>query len=154
MKPMSILLNSSWEETLTKKIKSSDYYFLVFLLPSIELNVTHEMSFEHVTIDLTELNSSYIGSLTYSTDSLTAELDGWREDYCLVGDIYSYEMTWPFVHAEVWYTLNYSKTLGLTLGLGIPLLLLWIVSVLMCIFGWRKCHGTNVVSKPHTNSNA
>ena len=118
---------------ITKEIQNSDYYYLVFLLPSKPLNVSCEIHKEIVSIDVKALNTSYIGFVWYKDDSVSINLPHWRETYCLLGDVQSYEVMRPFVHTEVRLSLNYSKTLGLTLGLGIPLLILWTIGVTMAV---------------------
>ena len=123
---------------IIKEIEKSDYYYLVFLIPSKPLNISFELYMDIVTIDLGPLNSSYVSSLWYSEDTVSMEPAGWREAHCLVADIDSYEAMRPFVNTEVLFSLNYNKTLGLTLGLVIPLLLLWAICVtaLCCYVKW------------------
>ena len=114
---------------LIKEIAISDYYYLVFLVPSDPLTISYAMILEVITIDMTALNSSYIGSVNYEDDSVSTSVASWREDYCLIGDIYSYEDSHPFVHTEVTYSLSYGKTLGLTLTVT----LLWTISVTVLV---------------------
>ena len=126
---------------LSKEIAISDYYYLVFLVPSDPLNISYAMILEVITIDTTALNSSYIGSVSYEDDSVSTSLAHWREDYCLIGDIYSYEDSRPFVHTEVTYSLSYGKILGLTLTVT----LLWTISVtvlviIFCHFALKRVH--------------
>lgn len=115
---------------ITKYIKDSDYYYVTFLVPSAPLNISYTLRMDIASIDRLALNSSYIGSLRYNDDSLSTRLGGWRETYCLVGSIHSYEAMRPYVNTEVLFSPNYGKTLGISLGLALPLLLLWSICVI------------------------
>ena len=86
---------------ITEEIHRSNYFFLVFLLPSVPLNISYELTLEIHSINLTALNIDHFGSIAYDNESVSRDLAHFNDDYCLVADIYSYELTHPFVHTEV-----------------------------------------------------
>ena len=124
---------------ITEEIHRSNYFFLIFLLPSVSLNISYELTLEIHSINLTELNTDHFGSITYDDESVSKDLAHLNDDYCLVADIYSYEFTHPFVHTEVTFTLNYSKTLGITLSLIAVWIIGWnVLAISLCCFKKRK----------------
>lgn len=113
--------------------------FLIFLLPSVPLNISYELTLEIHSINLTALNTDYFGSITYDNESVSKDLAHLNDNYCLVADIYSYEFTHPFVHTEVTFTLNYSMTLGITLSLIAVWIIGWnTLAISLCCFKKRK----------------
>ena len=87
------------------------------------------MTVEIRSIDLTTLDTTAFGSLRRNGDSVQAKLDHWQSHYCLIAFIYSSTNVYHYIHTKVIFTLDYAKTLGLT----VPLVTVWTLGIPVAI---------------------
>ena len=145
--PIKVRTNGTMKETnITCEIQSSNYYSLQFSPLKMPVTLSYEMTVEIRSIDLTKLDTTAFGSLRSDGDSrsVQAKLTQWQSHYCLIAFIYSSTNMYHYIHTKVIFTLDYTKTLGLT----VPLVTVWtfgipVVIVIGFCYLLYKCNRRN-----------
>lgn len=128
--PIKVGTNGTMEGTnITHTIHTSNYYSLIFIVPKLSVILSYEMTVEIYSINLTALDTTAFGTVRKNDDSVQAKLAHWQSYYCLIASVHSSTNVYHYIHTKVIFTLDYKKTLGLT----VPLVAIWTIGLLVVI---------------------